>query len=138
MKENIVKDWLRSSYSDLVLIEEILGNDFLTHMVAFHAQQSIEKSFKAIIESKFDNVPKIHSLNRLYKIVSGFLAVNNFVEINKLDKLYIESRYPVDFGLLPDGKPSLDDAKRFYDFAADVFERVCDILKIDKAEIMKR
>lgn len=138
MKENIAKDWLRSSYSDLVLIEEILGNDFLTHMIAFHAQQSIEKSFKALIESKFDNVPKIHSLNRLYKMVSGFLAVNDLVEINKLDKLYIDSRYPVDFGLLPNGKPSLDDAKRFYDFAADIFYRVCDILDIDKSEIMKR
>ena len=133
MKENIIKDWLRSSYSDLVLIEEILGNDFLAHMVAFHAQQSIEESFKALMESKFDNVPKIHSLNRPYKMVSSFLTINNLVEINKLDKLYIDSRYPVDFGLLPDGKPSLDDTKRFYDFAADIFDKVCNIINIDKS-----
>jgi len=133
MKGNIIKDWLRSSYSNLVLIEEMLGNDFLLTWLHFHAQQSIEKSFKALMESKFDNVPKIHSLNRLYKMVSSFLPINNFVEISKLDKLYIDSRYPVDFGLLPDGKPSLDDAKRFYDFAADIFDKVCNIINIDKS-----
>ena len=58
--------------------------------------------------------------------------------LENLNELYIESRYPVDFGLLPDGKPSLDDAKRFYDFAEELFDRVCNILNIDKAEIMKR
>ena len=31
-------------------IEEILGNDQLSHVVAFHSQQCIEKAFKAIIE----------------------------------------------------------------------------------------
>jgi len=55
-----------------------------------------------------------------------------------INELYIDSRYPVDLGLLPDGKPSLDDAKRFYEFAVDIFDQVCKILNIDKAEIMKR
>ena len=30
------------------------------------------------------------------------------------------------------GKPMVDDAKGFYDFASFVFDRVCDILDIDK------
>jgi len=30
-----------------------------------------------------------------------------------LHQLYIDARYPVDFGLLPYGKPSLEDARRF-------------------------
>ncbi len=35
-------------------------------------------------------------------------------------------------GLLPYGKPTLEDAKEFYEFANDIFERVCQILEVDK------
>jgi len=42
--------WLESVKSDLDTIEEILGNDQLSHVVAFHSQQCIEKTFKALIE----------------------------------------------------------------------------------------
>ena len=30
---------------------------------------------------------------------------------------YIDSRYPGDMGLLPYGKPTLEDAKEFHEFA---------------------
>jgi len=46
-----------------------------------------------------------------------------------LDELYIDSRYPGDMGLLPHGKPSLEDAQEFYDFSLDVLKKVCLILK---------
>ena len=54
--------------------------------------------------------------------------------VDLLDKLYIESRYPSSFGLLPYGKPTLEDAKEFYDFALEVFNKVCDMLEINKEE----
>lgn len=38
--------------------------------------------------------------------------------------LYIESRYPGAFGFLPEGKPSLEDVKQFYDFAKQIYEIV--------------
>ena len=41
-----------------------------------------------------------------------------------LDGLYIESRYPGEFGLLPNGKPSLADVRSFYDVAVSIYETV--------------
>jgi HEPN domain-containing protein len=41
-----------------------------------------------------------------------------------LDSLYIESRYPGEFGLLPNGKPNKDQAKTFYEFAESILEIV--------------
>jgi hypothetical protein len=38
-------------------------------------------------------------------------------------------------GLLPYGKPTLDDAKEFYNFALMVFEEVCRQLDIDREEL---
>jgi len=46
-------EWLLSAESDLHLIGMIISQENLTHLAAFHAQQSIEKTFKALIE-EFD------------------------------------------------------------------------------------
>ena len=45
-----------------------------------------------------------------------------------MDDLYIESRYPGDLGLLPNGKPTIADAEEFYNFAKEIFEKVKNIL----------
>ena len=49
--KHIAAGWLESAKSDLDTIEEILGNDQLSHVVVFHSQQCIEKTFKPIIKS---------------------------------------------------------------------------------------
>jgi len=59
-------DWLVSADSDLLLIQKIIKHDNLTHLSAFHAQQAIEKSFKAIIEEFDMGLKKTHSLEMLY------------------------------------------------------------------------
>ena len=46
------------------------------------------------------------------------------------DLLYIESRYPGDMGLLPNGKPTLANAKEFYNEAENIFNQVCSVFKI--------
>jgi hypothetical protein len=38
-------------------------------------------------------------------------------------------------GLLPYGKPTIEDAKEFFDFASYVFDKVCKILCIDKESL---
>lgn len=54
-----------------------------------------------------------------------------------LNQLYIDSRYPGSFGILPYGKPTLTDAKRFYEFAMDIFDKVCRLLEINQEEVEK-
>ena len=46
---NMAKEWIKASLIDLKVINEIIDNENLTSMTAFHSQQSIEKSLKAII-----------------------------------------------------------------------------------------
>ena len=45
MNLNMASEWLRASYSDIVVMENIVDNEIVTHMTAFHAQQSVEKSY---------------------------------------------------------------------------------------------
>jgi len=132
----MAKEWLKASSYDLLTVEKIADTDYLTHIVAFHSEQSIEKSLKALMVSKNSDIPKINSLNRLFKLTEDMIKNSNTQIVNKLDKLYIDSRYPSEFGLLPYGKPTLEDAKEFYGFALDIFDTVCNILEIEKSELV--
>ena len=130
----MVKEWIKAAYDDILVLEEIKNNSNLTAMIAFHSQQSIEKILKAYLISKNIKILKIHSLNKLFSECNDLNLLDNEI-VNKLDKLYIDSRYPGDMGLLPYGKPTLEDAKEFYDFALYVFREVCKILKIDTQDV---
>jgi len=118
------KEWLKASKIDLDSIEYIIKAEHLTTVVAFHAQQSVEKALKALLISYGIQIPRIHSLNRLFKLVEKDFRLESFEIIDMLDDLYIESRYPGDMGLLPYGQPTQEDAKEFYTFAQAVFNDV--------------
>ena len=130
MKINVPKEWLKASKLDLESITYIIEAEHLTAIVAFHSQQSIEKAFKALIESQQQKIPKQHDLLKLKKLLNGLLEIDNDDLLDTLNTLYIESRYPGDLGLLPYGQPTLEDAKEFYRFACDIFEQTCKLLGI--------
>ena len=90
---------------------------------------------KALIEEYEINIPKIHKLIELNKILLNKIDGLDEIILKKLDDLYIESRYPGDMGLLPYGKPTIDDAKKFYNFAKEVFHKVVNILSIKMMNI---
>jgi HEPN domain-containing protein len=116
-------DWLVSADSDLLLIQEIITYENLTHLSAFHVQQAIEKSFKAIIEEFDMGLKKTHSLEMLYgKIKEKLNTEINTDLLILLDQLYIDARYPGEMGLLPDGKPSISEAREFYNLGKMVYE----------------
>ena len=126
-------EWLKAAKDDLDSVSYIIKIKHLTNIVAFHSQQSIEKTFKALIEYKKITFIKTHNLEKLYKELQDIIEVE-YEQLELINELYIDSRYPGDMGLLPHGKPTLEDAKEFYDFALEVFDKVCDMLDISKEE----
>jgi len=117
--------WLNTAGDDLILIEEIINNERLTHMVAFHSQQAIEKSMKAVLEEKEDNVPRIHNIITLKGRIENYVELAVDQEIfDQINELYIDSRYPTDLGLLPDGKPSKEIAEKFFSTASEIHNNI--------------
>jgi HEPN domain-containing protein len=122
-------EWLKSAESDLRTMERILNDEALTHVVAFHAQQCVEKSLKALLEFLDRPVPKDHSTIRLYGLVAELLGMALDRDmLTDLDDLYINARYPGELGLLPHGRPSPEDARQFYEFAAKVYRRAWELV----------
>ncbi len=121
----VYKEWLHSALMDLRSIEKVFEDPFLTPVACFHAQQCVEKAFKAILEKNRGDVPKTHDVVRLFGMIEGLCDLEIDIDaLQKVSQLYIDTRYPGDFGLLPDGKPSLEETKAFYLFAMDVYKTV--------------
>ncbi|WP_321992536.1 HEPN domain-containing protein [Marispirochaeta aestuarii] len=120
------EEWLKYAQVDLLAARQMIVNQELTSVVSFHAQQCIEKVFKAVLEYYDMKIPRVHDLRKLYKEIEGN---NNIIDVNyeiidQLNQVYIDSRYPADHGLLPDGIPSQEKAREFMFEAEKIYNQV--------------
>ena len=121
--------WLIKAEEDLTAIRVLRETPPLTGVVAFHAQQCVEKCLKAVAEERAGTVPRVHDLRRLWEVVAGqFPKVLDVDLLRELTDVYTDCRYPGDLGLLPSGKPTEDDAARFERFADHVYTTVLSLL----------
>lgn len=119
----ITQKWLDFANKDLETCKVTLQNENLTNIVAFHAQQAVEKCFKAIIEEAEQNLPRIHDLTRLNNFAENLIEFDvDITMLNVLNSIYTASRYPGDIGILPDGNPSKQEAEEMYEFAKQFYE----------------
>jgi len=125
----VTSEWLVLAKKDVASCQKMRGDDFLTNIVSFHAQQAVEKSFKAVIEEFEIGFIRTHDLFKLYETIKDRLEFDIDVEmVKKLNEVYTSARYPGEFGLLPSGDPELEDSEAFYEFARDTFEKVSAML----------
>ena len=103
--KKITEHWLNVAFDDLLAAKQLLTVEGLTNLVAFHAQQCIEKSMKALLEEKALPNVKTHDLLRLYRLLQPEITMADTATLIYLNGLYTDSRYPGDTGLMPEGKP---------------------------------
>jgi len=128
MKDS-TQQWLNFAETDLRTCEKLLDDVFLTNVVAFHSQQIIEKCFKAIIEEHGLQLPRIHSLTRLFGVIQNKVSFTvDSLMLQKTDTVYTTSRYPSDLGLMPDGKPTKELAEQLYEFSKYIYEKTLKML----------
>lgn len=135
MNDVATKEWLRAALDDLIVIEKIVDDPHITNMSAFHAQQAVEKSIKALLEYHKQAPLKKHDLITLKAKAKEYIQIDDEDILEDLNTLYIESRYPGSLGLLPYGKPTLEDAQRFCSFAEKIFQQVCALVAISLSEL---
>jgi HEPN domain-containing protein len=116
--KRVTEAWLIKAAEDLDAIRTLQSNPHLTNVIAFHAQQCVEKCLKAVAEERQGTVPKSHDLRRLWDIVSSqFTEGLDLDMLRELTDVYTDCRYPGSLGLLPSGIPTKEDAARFEHFA---------------------
>ncbi len=129
MKKQVTQ-WLKYAEIDLLSAEKLLDDKNLTQSVAFHSHQTAEKSFKAILEDRSIRIPKSHDLEKLYGMIlkEGIKLILDEDILSQINDVYIDSRYPGDAGLIPQGIPSTEKAKEFFKAAKVIYEKVLNIV----------
>ena len=126
-----VEGWIILADKDLMAAEIVLKDDYpLTNIVAFHCQQTIEKYLKAYLIEKDVPLIKTHDLIKLNGMIKNIKDLG--IDENKLiviNEVYIESRYPGEIGLMPDGIPTDEQAKEFIEYAKEIKRIISNELK---------
>jgi HEPN domain-containing protein len=118
------KDWLIAAEDDLLAAKALVHDSRLTNLAAFHCQQCIEKSFKAMIEELEKTVLKSHDLIRLQLSANIELSDPESRLLEIINEVYIDARYPGDLGLLPQGKPITSEIESFIQFCETILNKV--------------
>jgi HEPN domain-containing protein len=114
--------WLQYASDDLKSAKVLLAEE-VYNITCFHAQQTVEKLFKAFIAAYDQPIPRTHNLIRLNKICEDLYGDKLEFDNDKLillNDVYIDSRYPADFGVLPSGQPGEQEANTAYSHAKDI------------------
>jgi len=112
--DKVNKKWLYFADEDYKIIIYLWNKEKKFYRsICFHAQQYVEKVLKGILEEKGDAIPRIHDINALVRRVEklGIKVPLTENQILFLSSVYIDTRYPPDVGLLPDGEPQKKDTE---------------------------
>ena len=98
----ILMQWLGYARADLALAERSDQSDFLIDLLCFHAQQTVEKSIKAVLHTRTTEIPYTHSIAVLLELLSeqGIEYPLRLVQAPKLTQFAALTRYPR-FGRTP-------------------------------------
>jgi len=121
-------DWLKAAEDDLLAAKKLANDSRLTNVAAFHCQQCLEKSFKAVIEEVENTTFKSHDLFRLQNAANIQLTDDELNLLEIINEVYIDARYPGDLGLLPYGKPSFEEVETFIGFCEEISYRLKQII----------
>jgi HEPN domain-containing protein len=121
------KNWISLAEDDLLAAKTLAHEDRLTNLVSFHCQQCLEKCFKAIIEEQDKPSIKSHDLLRLQLNTDIKLSDPETILLSMINEVYIDSRYPGELGLLPNGKPTLSEAEAFIQLCDNILLRLKDM-----------
>lgn len=116
------EEWIKIAKEDLQAAEHLFGAS-LHRMVCYHAQQSVEKTLKAILVEREIEFSRTHNILDLCMAAKeiGYETPLDAEDAVFLNSVY-RARYPADLGLLPKGEPSREDAERALHRARKMWE----------------
>ncbi len=129
MKEK-VEEWIKYADLDYKSALKLSEEENLTTIAAFHCQQAVEKYLKAMIENQDKPVPKIHNLEVLMNMVISENKIEyDKDELDQINDVYIDTRYPSSTGLIPEGIPKKETILAFISFVEKIKDYAMEFLK---------
>ena len=134
MNKQAAKEWLTKAWHDLSGAKILYEANHYTDTIAVELHYAVEKMLKSFLAYENKKIPKTHELLVIYKKIQSYITFDE----NEIDLLvqitdyHIEESYPV----FERNLPSREEIKEVLDFAVKLFENVCQIVDVDKKEVL--
>ncbi len=117
-------DWLEIAARDLLAARILIEREQCLDIAGFHCQQCIEKALKAYLIDRTGTLVDGHNLTWLCRQATrhNTYLKHYMEETAKMNRLYIETRYPSDIDL----HLNSESIGKIYDTAKELYEFVCD------------
>ncbi|NLN82183.1 MAG: HEPN domain-containing protein [Clostridiales bacterium] len=117
-------DWLEIAARDLLAARILIERKQCLDIAGFHCQQCIEKALKAYLIDRTGTLVDGHNLTWLCRQAARHNTYfkHYMEETAKMNRLYIETRYPSDIDL----HLNSESIGKIYDTAKELYEFVCD------------
>ena len=129
------KEWIEFSLKNLNTAKLLYEVNHYEDIIGIELQQCLEKLLKSILANHNIKIPKDHDLVKLYFLIEDYLMIdqNEIILLKIATNYYKEDRYPnPNYSL-----PPRTEIVEVLDFTQELFDKICDILKINKKEVMR-
>ena len=135
MNKTAATEWLRKVYHDLKSAEILYEAGHFTDSIGVDLHYAIEKAFKTFLAYQNKKIPKTHNLLELNELNSEFLTLQE----DEIKLLHISNRYHIEasYPQYDRAMPPREEIKEVLKFTKELFDRVCEILDVDKKEVIK-
>lgn len=116
--KGLVAQWLRAVYADMTVVGYPDEERIAPEVVAYHSQQVVEKTLKALLVQRQVDFPRTHSIGALLALCAdaGYLGVEALNEAGSLTRYAVATRYPGE-----DDPVSREEAREAAKLATRVF-----------------
>ncbi|MDK9693918.1 MAG: HEPN domain-containing protein [Sulfurimonas sp.] len=128
------QEWLMFAIKNLSTAKLLYNANHYEDIIGIELQQALEKMLKAIFANENIKIQKDHDLLKIYYTIEKYLKIeeNEVVLLKIATDYYKEDRYPnPNYSL-----PPREEIEEILDFTQRLFERVCNVLEINKNELV--
>ena len=92
----LVAEWLRRARADMSVALLTEDERIAPEIIAFHAQQAVEKLLKALLVLRQMDFPHTHAIGALLTLceTAGFSDTQDVIEASSLTRYAVAARYP--------------------------------------------
>ena len=121
-KRQYLRQWLTKAEHDRIIIQQGMDrpeHEWVTDVLCFHAQQVVEKAFKAYLIFLEQDPPRTHSLEMLIEAIRSVSPEYPEFDLGDLTAFAVQSRYPDELI-----EPDASEAKHYAELAERVLEDI--------------
>ncbi|MEO1954611.1 MAG: HEPN domain-containing protein [Campylobacterales bacterium] len=124
MNKTSAKEWLEKAWHNLSGAKVLYEVNHYTDITAIELHYAVEKILKSFLAYENKKIPKTHDLVQISKLIDDKINLEeDFLLLKQITKYHREA-------------PSKEEIKEVMDFTYNLLDKVCNILDINKEDLI--